>query len=284
MVSQDTILTEQFQSYSSHAVAHTMSATSTAEAHGHEKSVVVSQQSKTSGEPLLSSERKETPAAEACRRSFEEAELEALALASETSRSFSKQSSVVETASVQSFVLQEPSHQQLHHHQQQQQQQQYQQHVFKSGGHHLSSFNSSAVSSNGIEQPKDEQAYRSRQPPVTKSNSFVRTPEAFMKSSPPITASPSSLPSTPMSQRRRLRINQSPKPPGAEADAPHYRDAPSVPFQPGFYRAPPEDPDRAHVFQLVRRSSSRSRVAAATIAAGEGARNTTSSQGSPAGK
>jgi hypothetical protein len=286
MVSQDTILTEQFQSYSSHAVAHTMSATSTAEAHGHEKSAVAvsaaaSQQSKTSGEALLSSERKETPAAEACRRSFEEAELEALALASETSRSFSKQSSVVETASVQSFVLQEPSHQQLNHHQQQQQQQQ--QHVFKSGGHHMSSFTSSAASSNGIE-PKADPGYRSRQPPVTKSNSFVRTPETFMKPSPPAAASPSSLPSTPMSQRRRLRINQSPKPPGAEADAPHYRDAPSVPFQPGFYRAPPEDPDRAHVFQLVRRSSSRSRVAAATIAAGEGARNTTSSQGSPAGK
>jgi hypothetical protein len=151
------------------------------------------------------------------------------------------------------------------------------------------SLTSSAASSNGIEPPKADPGYRSREPPVTKSNSFVRTPETFMKPLPPVAASPSSLPSTPMSQRRRLRINQSPKPPGAEADAPHYRDAPSVPFQPGFYRAPPEDPDRAHVFQLVRRSSSRSRVAAAAIAggtaAGEGARGTTtSSQGSPAGK
>ena len=46
-------------------------------------------------------------AAEQCRRSFEEAELEALALESQSSHSFSKQSSMVETGSVQSFVYQE---------------------------------------------------------------------------------------------------------------------------------------------------------------------------------
>ena len=50
-------------------------------------------------------------AAEQCRRSFEEAELEALALESQSSQSqsFSKQSSMVETGSVQSFVYQEGS-------------------------------------------------------------------------------------------------------------------------------------------------------------------------------
>ena len=48
-------------------------------------------------------------AAEQCRRSFEEAELEALALESQSSHTFSKQSSVVETGSVQSFVYQEGS-------------------------------------------------------------------------------------------------------------------------------------------------------------------------------
>ena len=49
-------------------------------------------------------------AAEECRRSFEEAELEAMALESVSTQShqtFSKQSSVVETGSVQSFVYQE---------------------------------------------------------------------------------------------------------------------------------------------------------------------------------
>ena len=49
-------------------------------------------------------------AAEECRRSFEEAELEAMALESFSTQShqtFSKQSSVVETGSVQSFVYQE---------------------------------------------------------------------------------------------------------------------------------------------------------------------------------
>ena len=48
-------------------------------------------------------------AAEQCRRSFEEAELEALALESQSSHTFSKQSSMVETGSVQSFVYQEGS-------------------------------------------------------------------------------------------------------------------------------------------------------------------------------
>jgi len=60
-----------------------------------------------------------------------------------------------------------------------------------------------------------------------------------------------------MSQRRRLRINQSPKP--ADEEQMKYRESPSTPFRPGFYRKPPEDADKSHVFQLVRRSSSRSR-------------------------
>merc|ERR1712013_152555 len=47
--------------------------------------------------------------AEQCRRSFEEAELEAMHLENQSSRQISKQSSMVETASVQSFVYQEGS-------------------------------------------------------------------------------------------------------------------------------------------------------------------------------
>ena len=49
--------------------------------------------------------------AEQCRRSFEEAELEAMTLEtqSQSSHTFSKQSSMVETGSVQSFVYQEGS-------------------------------------------------------------------------------------------------------------------------------------------------------------------------------
>merc|ERR1712080_809951 len=46
----------------------------------------------------------ETPAEE-CRRSFEEAELEAMALETHSNASLSKQSSIVESASVQSFVF-----------------------------------------------------------------------------------------------------------------------------------------------------------------------------------
>ena len=44
--------------------------------------------------------------AEECRRSFEEAELEAMALETQSNASLSKQSSIVESTSVQSFVFQ----------------------------------------------------------------------------------------------------------------------------------------------------------------------------------
>merc|ERR1719513_228656 len=47
--------------------------------------------------------------AEQCRRSFEEAELEAMHLESQSSKQISKQSSIIETGSVQSFVYQEGS-------------------------------------------------------------------------------------------------------------------------------------------------------------------------------
>ena len=268
MVAQDPLQLsqqQQFQSYSSHAVAHTTSAVTSSSTRSETNMILAHEKAPAAvatpvvpqphgGKPLPT---QETPA-EACRRSFEEAELEALALASETSQSFSKQSSIVETASVQSFVLQ-----QEHHHQHHQQQQQ----SFKTGGQAFSA----ALPATNRRDPSiktSEAESASLRKPMTKSNSFVRTPETFVK---PLPAAPSSLPGTPLSQRRRLRINQSPKPPGADtaSTSPHYRDAPSAPFQPGFYRAPPEDPEKAHVFQLVRRSSSRARI---TAGSGDGGR------------
>ncbi len=53
-----------------------------------------------------SSSSKTMTAAEECRRSFEQAELEAMALDSSSCASYSKQSSMVDTQSVQSFVYQ----------------------------------------------------------------------------------------------------------------------------------------------------------------------------------
>ena len=166
--------------------------------------------------------------AEECRRSFEEAELEALALESQTSKSFSKQSSIAESTSVQSFVLQNKDE------------------IEKSYAEkrNVSPKESSASEVN----------FRSRKP--VKSNSFVGTPKTSLASKSAVSA-----PNTPMSQKRRLRINQSPKPIDTEDSKLKYRDSPSAPFQPGFYRAPPEDSERAHIFQLTRRSSSKTRMA-----------------------
>ena len=125
----------------------------------------------------------------------EEAELEAMALESETSQSFSKQSSIVESSSNKSFVMQQQS------------------------------------SSNSTEL---ESTFRSRMP--VKSKSFIRTPDSFAP-----TVSATSAPNTPMSQRRRLQINHSPKPKDPDSKT-KYREGPNAPFQPGFYRPPPEDP------------------------------------------
>ena len=55
---------------------------------------------------VTSSSSKTMTAAEECRRSFEQAELEAMALESSSCHSYSKQSSMVDTQSVQSFVYQ----------------------------------------------------------------------------------------------------------------------------------------------------------------------------------
>ena len=61
-----------------------------------------------------------------------------------------------------------------------------------------------------------------------------------------------------MSQRRRLRINQSPKPPEAD-NRPNYREQlTGNAFQPGFYRPPPADADTAPMFQLMKGKASKS--------------------------
>jgi len=163
--------------------------------------------------------------AEECRRSFEEAELEAMALESETSKSFSKQSSLIESCSTQSFVMQEQNSRQK----------------------------TSAFTSDKTSKTETESTFRTRQP--LRSSSFVRSPETFLTS-----ASSVSAPNTPMSQRRRLRINQSPKPNADQEPGVKYRDSPTSPFTPGFYRKPPEDSSKNHVFQLVRRNSSKTRM------------------------
>ena len=166
----------------------------------------------------------ESPAEE-CRRSFEEAELEAMALESETSNSFSKQSSMVETCSTQSFVMQG-------------------QYSRESASHGSTS---KAIS-------ESESSFRSSKP--VRSNSFVRTPDSFTAKKASFSA-----PSTPLSQRRRLKINQSPCPTDEPESSSKYREGPAAPFQPGFYRPPPLDQEKGHVFKLLRRSSSRSRAA-----------------------
>ena len=84
---------------------------------------------------------------------------------------------------------------------------------------------------------------------------FVRQPDTF--------SAPQSAPATPMSQRRRLRINQSPKPPAEAAEArPNYREqlTSASAFQPGFYRPPtePAEASKAPMFQLKSAGSGRS--------------------------
>ena len=51
---------------------------------------------------------------------------------------------------------------------------------------------------------------------------YFRSPGPFIRS-PDTFSTPQSAPATPMSQRRRLRINQSPKPP-EEDNRPNYRE------------------------------------------------------------
>ena len=84
---------------------------------------------------------------------------------------------------------------------------------------------------------------------------FVRQPDTF--------SAPQSAPATPMSQRRRLRINQSPKPPAEAAEArPNYREqlTSASAFQPGFYRPPTEaEAAKAPMFQLKSASGRSSR-------------------------
>merc|ERR1712013_446704 len=112
-----------------------------------------------------------------------------------------------------------------------------------------------SVSSHNIEnahsqQKNSEATFQSRQ--SLKSGSFIRTPETFTTAQ--------SAPSTPMSQRRRLRINQSPKPPEAD-NRPKYREqVTGNAFRPGFYRPPPEDTNETGMFQFVRRTNSRSNI------------------------
>jgi len=194
---------------------------------------------------LASNTKFESPAEE-CRRSFEEAELEAMALDSQSSKTFSRQSSMVETGSVQSFVYKEGSENTL--------QPSFQQESSKASvapSKPLRSTSSTNILKNNNQISTDsETPSRSRKP--LKSPSFVRTPDTF--------TSAQSAPVTPMSQRRRLRINQSPKPQESD-DNPKYRvQLTGNAFQPGFYRPPPEDTTKATMFQLVRRNSSKSNI------------------------
>jgi len=158
---------------------------------------------------ITSSTLLESPAEE-CRRSFEEAELEAMALESQSNASISKQSSMVESASVQSFVYQKE------------------------------------------DKSESEASFQSRKPMRSQSTAYIRAPSTFTHAQPP------SCPTTPMSQRRRLRINQSPKPPEDQENKPKYREGNSSPFQPGFYRPPPEEYTSSNpIFKLIRRNNSR---------------------------
>ena len=84
---------------------------------------------------------------------------------------------------------------------------------------------------------------------------FIRQPDTF--------SSPGSAPATPMSQRRRLRINQSPAPPCEPGEPrPNYRDQLTASaFQPGFYRPPTEEAAKAPMFQLTKGKASKSSAA-----------------------
>jgi len=187
--------------------------------------------------------------AEECRRSFEEAELEAMAVESQSSKTFSKQSSMVETGSVQSFVYQEGSV-----------------NTFQTSSHfqtdmseannmtnkQIKSSSSSNIQNSTTKQASDAETYSQARKPL-RSTSFVRTPDTFTTAQ--------SAPTTPMSQRRRLRINQSPKP--IESDSkPKYREQLSErDSRPGFYRPPAENSSSAPMFQLMRRSNSKTNFA-----------------------
>lgn len=232
----DSTMNQQFQQY----VATSSMKTSSSSAALFQSSATSSKAYNSTAIQEQSNFHVETPAVEECRRSFEEAELEAMALDSETSKSFSKQSSVVETCSTQSFVMQDQ-------------------------GTHLNK-------SESYSRNLDVNHHSSRKP--VKSSSFARKPESFS----PVDST-SSVPNTPISPRRRLRINQSPKPPSEAEQQPRYRESPTAPFQPGFYRKPPEDPALSHVFQLNQRSSSRSRSAGNqnTISEAPGFRNSAAS-------
>jgi len=166
----------------------------------------------------------ESPAEE-CRRSFEEAELEAMVL---EQSALSKQSSVVEssaidTASVHSFVYQ------------------------NSTENTNTNFTHQQQSQNKSESRFENSQFLKPQ----RSASFVKTPSTFTKP-----AAPPSAPGTPMSQRRRLRMNQSPKPTDNDQTQPKYREGLSHAFQPKFYRPPPEDSVTVpNFFSLMRRNS-----------------------------
>ena len=114
----------------------------------------------------------------------------------------------------------------------------------------LRSISSHNIENTNRQENNSESTYRSRQP--LKSGSFIQTPDTFTTAQ--------SAPTTPMSQRRRLRINQSPKP--LETDQrPKYREqVTGNAFRPGFYRPPPEDSNEAGMFQFVRRTNSRSNI------------------------
>merc|ERR1719513_115958 len=112
--------------------------------------------------------------AEQCRRSFEEAELEAMRLENQSSRQISKQSSMIETASVQSFVYQEePSNNFISPTKIDEEALQLQALPTKP----LRSVSSHNIENAHSQQKNSEATFQSRQ--SLKSGSFIRTPETF---------------------------------------------------------------------------------------------------------
>jgi hypothetical protein len=218
------------------------------------KSVAMSMDSFNSS--MGNNQKVESPA-EKCRRSFEEAELEAAMTHESLS---SKTSSVVESFSVQSTNEQQISSVQENHnevktnYQERNSSQTSTQQVSVPGWATPVMSGTIEDSQKTIAEPNDDLAPRGRS--TTRPSLSTRTPESFIRRPPqtPI----NSTPNTP-SATRRLRINQSPKPPDSDV-RPKYRDTPSSPFQPGFYRPPPDDPNSGNMFQLLRRNSSKSRM------------------------
>jgi len=213
-------------------------------------------------------QKTESPA-EKCRRSFEEAELEAAMTQESVS---SQRSSILESSSIQSFnVFHEQTISTV--------QENFQEQNYSSIQKSYQDTNSSTTSVQQVSVPgwgtppvkseipgwgspsekiiSETTETTTRGRPTTKTGLSTRTPETFIRRPPqsPI----NSTPATP-STARRLRINQSPKPPDSEI-RPKYRDSPSSPFQPGFYRPPPDDPNQVpNVFQMLRRNSSKTRI------------------------